>query len=354
MLQLPAPVITPESLGRGGERVHASTDASSNGERRWPSDQAVDRDAAERAVGAVYLPHRLLLPAGVQTVDLQFEAAQFGELTVGRVAYGRDVVARVDDVSELLIGFNLHGRAEMTSGTGIRHRVEPGSGVIFPTGAPAQISLSEDCAVLGLMLSHATLEIELEHLLGRSLPEPLVLEFEVEIRGALRRMWDPILRLLLAELRRPTPLTQNPVAARRVQALVLDALLLGHQHNHRHLLDRLTPAGPATAVEQAVRLIEERSAENWSTADLAREVHLSVRALQAGFRRDLGVPPMDYLRDVRMHRVRAALLAAQAHTTTVRAVATAHGFVHLGRFAAAYRAAYGESPVETLRRAPVS
>ena len=37
-------------------------------------------------------------------------------------------------------------------------------------------------------------------------------------------------------------------------------------------------------------------------------------------------------------------------TTTVRAVATSLGFMHMGRFAAAYRDAFGESPSETLNR----
>ena len=39
-------------------------------------------------------------------------------------------------------------------------------------------------------------------------------------------------------------------------------------------------------------------------------------------------------------------------TTTVRAVATSFGLMHMGRFAAAYREAFGESPSETLNRQP--
>ena len=42
----------------------------------------------------------------------------------------------------------------------------------------------------------------------------------------------------------------------------------------------------------------------------------------------------------------------EAHTTTVRAVATNFGPVHMGRFAAAYGDAFGESPSETLNRHP--
>jgi transcriptional regulator GlxA family with amidase domain len=77
-------------------------------------------------------------------------------------------------------------------------------------------------------------------------------------------------------------------------------------------------------------------------------VHLSVRALQEGFRRDLATPPMTYLRQVRLRRARQILLTADRETTTVGAVANSLGILHLGRFAAAYRDAFGETPSDTL------
>jgi transcriptional regulator GlxA family with amidase domain len=55
---------------------------------------------------------------------------------------------------------------------------------------------------------------------------------------------------------------------------------------------------------------------------------------------------------VRLRRVRDVLVMATPDTTTVRLAATRFGLLHLGRFAAAYRETYGESPVETLRRPP--
>jgi len=82
----------------------------------------------------------------------------------------------------------------------------------------------------------------------------------------------------------------------------------------------------------------------------ATEVHLSVRALQAGFRRDLGLPPMTYLRQGRLRRAYEALRAADREATTVRAVAVGLGILHMSRFAAAYRETYGETPSDTLNR----
>jgi transcriptional regulator GlxA family with amidase domain len=83
---------------------------------------------------------------------------------------------------------------------------------------------------------------------------------------------------------------------------------------------------------------------------LASEVHLSVRALQEGFKRDLEMPPMAYLRQVRLRRVREELEASRSGDTTVRSVALRFGILHPSRFAATYQRAFGETPSATLSR----
>ncbi|HEU5036869.1 MAG TPA: helix-turn-helix domain-containing protein [Nocardioides sp.] len=79
-------------------------------------------------------------------------------------------------------------------------------------------------------------------------------------------------------------------------------------------------------------------------------MHVSMRSLQEGFARELGMPPMKYLQRVRPRRARDQVRRASSTQTTVASVATGLGLFHLGRFAAAYRLAFGESPSETLRR----
>jgi transcriptional regulator GlxA family with amidase domain len=96
--------------------------------------------------------------------------------------------------------------------------------------------------------------------------------------------------------------------------------------------------------------MEERPLEVWTTVRLAKEVHLGVRALQAGFKRELGIAPMAHLRLVRLRRAHIALREASPSDTTVHAIARSLGLVHQGRFASSYRAMFGESPSETLQR----
>jgi AraC-like DNA-binding protein len=112
---------------------------------------------------------------------------------------------------------------------------------------------------------------------------------------------------------------------------------------------RLLSGGPATM----------RIAQEWMVANARRPITITdvseaagvaVRSLQASFRRHTGASPMHFLRQVRLHRVRAELTAADASTTTVAQVALGWGVGHLGRFSGTYAATFGEPPSATLRR----
>jgi AraC-like DNA-binding protein len=109
-----------------------------------------------------------------------------------------------------------------------------------------------------------------------------------------------------------------------------------------------TDPGPAH-VQRACELIRARVAEPIRIAEIARELGISPRHLQSGFRRHLGMTPHRFLRDCRLDEAHRLLSAASpGHTTT--AIAYDCGFGHLSDFARDYRSRFGESPSETLRR----
>lgn len=84
--------------------------------------------------------------------------------------------------------------------------------------------------------------------------------------------------------------------------------------------------------------------------DIAAACLVTPRALQYAFARHHDTSPMRYLRRVRLARAHQDLLDADpAGPVTVTAVAARWGFAHPGRFAAAYRRAYGQTPRTTLR-----
>ena len=82
---------------------------------------------------------------------------------------------------------------------------------------------------------------------------------------------------------------------------------------------------------------------------IAARLGVSLRSLEAGFREYRRTTPLQRLRAIRLERVRQNLLTPESRTS-VTSAALESGFVHLARFSGYYKAAFGESPAQTLRR----
>jgi len=312
-----------------------------------------DLDEAIDLVERSYLPHCLDLSGSAEPLAMRMRGVRLRSLTAARLTYGRAVGLRTVAAEEFHVNLPLSGTASSRTGRSEVVTAGVGDGAVFSPGLPASIEWSETSEQLCLMVPRTTLESALAGLLEDTPSAPLRLDFALDLRPEHARRWRAVVEVLLHEIdsaelgAAPVDL---PALDRHLEALVVDGLLLAQHHNHSERLDRRGARVAAPTVQAAVDRLEDRPAEPWSTVALAAEVHVSARALQEGFSRDIGIPPMAYLRQVRLRRVRELLEAATPETTTVRAAATALGLVHLGRFAATYRETYGESPSETLRR----
>ena len=96
--------------------------------------------------------------------------------------------------------------------------------------------------------------------------------------------------------------------------------------------------------------MEDNATKPIGLTDVAAATGVSARALQLAFRRFRDTTPMARLRALRLELAREDLARDGA---TVTSVAVACGFGSLGRFAADYKARFGEPPSETLRRGRV-
>ncbi len=103
-------------------------------------------------------------------------------------------------------------------------------------------------------------------------------------------------------------------------------------------------------VQDAEAIMRHRFDDIFSVTDVARDLGVSVRSLQMAFREHRGQSPRDALVGIRLDEARRSLLMASDDGTSVTDAAMSAGFTHLGRFAAAYRRAFGEAPSDTLRR----
>jgi AraC family ethanolamine operon transcriptional activator len=80
--------------------------------------------------------------------------------------------------------------------------------------------------------------------------------------------------------------------------------------------------------------------------ELARQLGVSVSAMDSAVLQFRGMSLHRYLRSKRLWLVRKQLLAGEV---SVKACALAHGFWHLGDFSKSYRLVFGETPSQTLK-----
>jgi len=102
-------------------------------------------------------------------------------------------------------------------------------------------------------------------------------------------------------------------------------------------------------VEHVDRLLVERRTQSISNEDVAREVGMSSRTVRDALNMVRGMSLHRYLRLLRLWSVRKQLIASTGQAQ-IALIAAANGFRHMGEFAAAYRAAFGELPSLTAAR----
>ena len=102
-------------------------------------------------------------------------------------------------------------------------------------------------------------------------------------------------------------------------------------------------------MRQACELIAQAAGEPLRLTEVAVTLGISLRHLQAGFRRHLNTTPQSFLKDCRLEHALQRLSFA-APDETAASIAKSCGFTHPGQFAGDYRRRFGESPSDTLRR----
>lgn len=115
--------------------------------------------------------------------------------------------------------------------------------------------------------------------------------------------------------------------------------------------ERQAGLGPVPEdVRTAIHLMRAALCRSLSVSELCKGCGVPERTLNQHFRGFVGIPPIRYLRRLRLAAAREALLSG-GPGTSVTEIARRYQFNHAGRFSEEYRQRFGETPSATLRRA---
>lgn len=308
-----------------------------------------DVDGARQVLSEVFLPVEFPSASTTTTLDMELNALMVGRVTCGYMRFRDPVRIETAEAENFHVDIPTGGRATMRAALGPPiHGTQSTAGIFMP-GRPVEIDCGERFEQLSLMIPRDLLELELQNLLAEELSRPLEFTGEIDLTAPGARAMMQTVGMIDEASRDDGGLLAHPLATQRLEQVLMHSLLFAQPHNHSAAVGGPAPASGVRPVARAVELLRASPGHPWTVTELAAAVSLSVRSLQEGFRRSLDTTPMAYLRQIRLEKVHEELVTAAPGLLSVTEVAARWGFVHLGRFAQAYRQEYFQLPSDTLR-----
>jgi AraC-like DNA-binding protein len=318
--------------------------------RRHPVVATASVEEARQAVTEVYLPHAL--EADDEPLRMQLNAARQKRFTLGFLTYGARTELRMP-ATETTYHVNLTTAgatfAERQDGTRATTAARA-SGVVLLPDQLNTVRWTDDAEQLILKIPRTRLESHLADLIGRPVEGPIDFDFGFRTDSPRGRSLLASVEFLARELDRDGGITDTPLAREQLETFVMTQVLLTVRNSHTDLLAEYVAPERPSRLRPVLTHMETHADEPLTPNDLARVGCMSVRALHATFRQELGLSPMAHLRRIRLDHVHAELLRTTS-SARISDVAMRWGFYHPSRFARQYHQRFGELPSDTTRRA---
>jgi AraC-like DNA-binding protein len=311
-----------------------------------------DPRSASVALSQVFCPVQVDPLEPADEFRLAMSVVDLGPLTLGRVSYGSAIsLNAAEDRGCYIVTIPLAGQVEARC-DGEQVLATPGLAAVFGPASDAGFGhWPAGCPQLCLRIDQRALEHRLQAELESSVTSPVRFRFGLDLTSSAAQGWLSAVRILAAELEQPGGLAAQPLLAGEVQQLIIAGLLMCQPHDYSEVLQRPGAPPQPKAVREVIDLIKDQPGHPWTIPELATAAGLSVRALEDGFRRHVGVSPRTYLGNCRLKCAHEELRRSSPAEVSVTDVAYRWGFTHLGRFAQTYRTRYGAPPSVTLRQA---
>jgi AraC-like DNA-binding protein len=307
-----------------------------------------DVDQAKSFFLDIYCPIAIDVLRGGENFRLRSDVIRLGPLTIGQLQFDGPVALTASGLDGYHVTLPLTGTVH-TRQAGHEVTANLDRAAVFRPGQTVRTRHPADSRQLDVKIDQPALEEELEGLLGHRIDGPIDLPPDMDMTVGPARTWRKLVQLFRAESEDRAGLLYEPLIAEQLRHSILSGLLLTLPHRYRDELLSPVPCGPPRTIRRVMDAMHDGPERPFCVTDLAAIAGVSVRSLQEGFRRYVGVSPMAYLQEVRLGRAHESLVREHPQRVTVAAIAHRWGFTHLGRFAHAYRNRYGSCPSDTLR-----
>jgi AraC-like DNA-binding protein len=300
-----------------------------------------DLREAIAAVSGVYCPHDVKVLESNRGIDAVLEAHPGSRQQTVSLRYSAPVKIDAGRFENLLLFMTcVDGSAKATQGRNSVHW-QKGKTLPLSPNLPSQLMFDRRF----WQIDKAFVEDFCSRLLNRPIDQPIRFEL-TPFSQPLELAWQQAVQT--AQLVQSADLIPSSTALRRLEEFMAALILESHPHNYSALLRKETTSADPRIVREAERLMKS-AGPDISIGEIAKELRISLRSLELGFREARNMTPTQVHRQFRLETARQALLDP-TDTMTVTSVAVTFGFLHLARFSQYYRSMFNEAPSQTLRR----
>lgn len=217
---------------------------------------------------------------------------------------------------------------------------------------PIRLGWGDDCIQLVIKIDRHALDSNLEALRGGPPFAPVAFTDGAAVPYANCPGVVRMIEMLFEDQNRAEPTMSHGNSEAAAESLFLDILLRefpGSQDTKPVGAESRIAPHYVKRVEEFLRL---HAMDRITISDMVSVSGVSERTLYHGFQTFRRVGPRAYLKRIRLEYVRTELAAAAVaeHRVTVTEIASRWGFNHAGNFGQDYKAQFGETPSQTLRK----
>ncbi|MFM0694600.1 AraC family transcriptional regulator [Paraburkholderia graminis] len=326
-----------------------STSASGNRDIRAALSNL---DSAREWMESICGPHALRVRHPEQLRFLQL-GTTLGSMatTIGYVEYGTDVTVAVNGNSPLncySVSLPVVGHQELAV-HGKTWLSDQDRGVIVSPLESQDLAITGNCRKLHVAIQHSALREVLQTMLRCPVEAPLVFQPDMDATTGDPASWWRMVKFLIGEMERSSPSLGQLYISGEFELTLLKGLLLSQPHNYSEQLADASAITPPHYLTKARQFIHDNAREPLAIEDIEHAAGVSRFKLFDGFRQYFGCTPIAYLKRYRLESARRDILEDRS-VRNISSVALNWGMSHLGRFSTEYKALFGESPSDTLKR----
>lgn len=310
-----------------------------------------DPGLGRELVGGIFSAHLLEVTQHEKHLHLIMDHFSVGNFSLSRLTWNTPV--RVDPgwlPDYYLMSIPLKGTAEFRHGNSV-FSIRPGDIAIAGGGQRFYFTASPEYDQLVIRLDRRAVDDAWLTLTGRSATGPIIFFGKVFYGDKASQALRPVLTLIADYIKGEWTGVSTEYFLPRLQEMLLLSLLANQPHSDRPSDSDLRLSNHRPQLIKIQDYLMERLEIATSVSDISTATNVPVRTIQWIFKKEIGVGPMEWLREQRLLALKCHLVSDQSNPPKITELACRFHFTHLGDFSGYYRRLFGESPSETRKRA---